>query len=101
MARRIALAVATLVLALSACAAPEEGEVYARYFYPAYDWVQMVCAAYSQNGSCSINIPTIRHEPDRWQLGLRNGEDEGRRDVTQYEYEFCRNGERYPECGQR
>jgi ABC-type glycerol-3-phosphate transport system substrate-binding protein len=97
--RRAVLALAALALALSACAAPEKGEVYARYFYPAYDWVQMVCSAYNKNGGCAVNIPVIQHEPDRWQLGLRDGDDEGSRDVTQREYERCHNGDQYPGCG--
>jgi hypothetical protein len=101
MTRRIALAVAALLLALSACSAPERGIVYARYFYPAHDWVQMICSAYNKHGACTVWVPVIRHEPDRWQLGLRDGEEEGSRDVTRREYESCRNNERYPECGQR
>jgi hypothetical protein len=98
MTRRAVLTLAALLLALTACAAPEKGEVYGRYFYPAYDWVQMICSAYNQNGTCMVNVPIIQHEPDRWQLGLRDGDDEGRRDVTRHEYESCHNGDYYPGC---
>jgi hypothetical protein len=96
MARRIALA--ALVLVLAACSAPEKGTVYGRWFYPAHDWVQMTCSIYNSNGTCRMQIPTIQHEPARWQLGLRDGEEEGRREVTQHEYESCANGEHYPGC---
>lgn len=75
--------------------------MYARYHYPAYSWVQMICSVYNKNGGCMVNVPVIQHEPERWQLGLRDGEEEGRRDVSVGEYERCANGEQYPECGQR
>lgn len=97
---RIALAILTLgfSLLLVACATPETGVVYGRYHYPQSQWVQMVCGAYRANGMCQVQVPVIQTSPERWSLGLRNGEDEGQRDVTVREYENCQVGDRYPGC---
>jgi hypothetical protein len=97
---RIALAVLTLGFSmfLGACAAPESGVVYGRYHYPTYQWVQMVCASYNAKGLCVVQVPVVQTDPERWSLGLRNGDDEGQRTVTVREYENCQVGDNYPGC---
>jgi hypothetical protein len=98
MARRI-VAVLVAVLAFAACSAPEKGTVYGRWYYPESQWVQMVCTAYAKSGACSFQVPVIQTDPERWSIGLRDGEEEGQRSVTEREYESCRVGDEYPDCG--
>jgi hypothetical protein len=88
-----------LLLSVGACAEPQEGIVYARYYYPQTQWVQMTCMAYNKQGFCMSQIPVIQTEPEHWSLGLRNGDEEGTRSVTLNEYERCHNDDHYPECG--
>lgn len=85
-----------LALSIGASAAPEEGIVYARYYYPESQWIQMVCVAYNKQGLCSTQVPVVQTAPERWTLGLRNGEDEGERHVTEHEYNTYKVGDHYP-----
>lgn len=96
--RRVSVVVLAALLMLTACAEPEKGTVYGRWFYPEYQWIQMVCSLYDKASNCVMQIPTIRTEPARWSLGLREGEDEGQRSVTEREYGRCQVGDRYPDC---
>jgi hypothetical protein len=89
-----------LILAVGACAEPESGVVYARYHYDEYQWVQMVCTAYNSRGICTVQVPIIQTEPERWSLGLQNGDDRGTRSVSEREYISCHEGDDYPSCAQ-
>jgi len=97
---RRAVLIAGLALTASACAEPESGVVYARYHYDQYQWVQMVCASYNSKGMCTVQIPVIQTEPERWSLGLQNGDDRGTRSVSEHEYMSCDVGDDYPNCTQ-
>jgi hypothetical protein len=93
------LTVAALLLLAVACAVPEKGTVYGRWHYPESQWVQMVCSAHDpKTGACTLQLPVIRTNPERWSIGLRDGEQEGQRSVTEHEYEACQVGDLYPDC---
>jgi hypothetical protein len=96
---RAATAVTTAAQVLVACAAPEAGAVYARYHYPESQWVELTCAVYRANGTCAVQMPVVRTNPERWSLGIRDGDDEGVRSVDRDEYRRCAVGDRYPDCG--
>jgi len=100
-ARATLAATALIMASVAACTEPEKGTVYGKWYYPESQWVQMTCASYRKNGTCAVQVPVIQTDPERWSIGLRDGEEEGQRTVTEGEYERCQVGDEYPACADR
>lgn len=96
--RRRLLAAAVIVLAVAACSGPESGQDVRRHYEAAYDYWQNICVGYSSSGSCTVWVPILNHMPEEWLPTLRNGTDEGDREVTKQAYDACRPGSFYPSC---
>ncbi|MDX3109691.1 hypothetical protein [Nonomuraea angiospora] len=96
--RALAILAVPVALALTACAGPDAGTVVSKRYEPAYDWTELTCASYRSNGTCALQVPNTRHEPERWVLVLRAGDDEGDRDVYREAFERCMPGATYPQC---
>ncbi|HEY6074340.1 MAG TPA: hypothetical protein VIV15_13365, partial [Anaerolineales bacterium] len=92
---RTLIAGTALALTLVACSAPDHGTVVEKKYHESYNWMQMVCAAYGQNGICTVYVPVEHHVPERWELCLRDGDDEGCREVDQVTYHKYNVGDYY------
>lgn len=94
------LAVLVALAAVVSCSAPERGTVVSKRYEPAHEWTSTYCAAYTPKGMCSMWLPQTHHEPERWVLVLRSGDDEGDRVVYREAYERCVRGADYPVCAE-
>ena len=105
MTGRLSVALVAL-LALTGCGpSVTAGEITSRRYES--PWVEpgSMCVSYDKNGFCTINMPTTTHHPERFLLQLKaNIDGEWHQDwvqVSETEYETCRQGWHYPECEPR
>lgn len=91
----IVVAVFLALLALTSCA-PDSGKVYGKWHYPEDWYVTMQCAGFNaKTGTCSVYMPVTNYIPERWSLGIDNGEDRGEKDVSEAEYNKYNYGDWY------
>ena len=102
MIRRLAASTVVAVLLLAACSdPPKSGLVVSTEYDAAHYDTYLYCGGYVTIGSiatCSVWLPAQSYVPDNWSLKLKNGGNEGWRDVPRPVYDVCDMGARYPEC---
>lgn len=94
---RHTVAVLAAVVLLAACSGPESGQVIAKHYAAPYMTTTSSCV-WLKSGCHWITIPM--YVPESWSLTLRNGEDEGAREVYRAAFERCRQGDTYPACAE-
>lgn len=99
---RLTVGAVAASLLLAGCSDPPKSGVVVSTEYDAahYDTF-LYCGGYITIGSiatCSVWLPAQSYVPDNWSLKLKNGGDEGWRDVPKPAYDMCGMGTRYPEC---
>jgi hypothetical protein len=90
------LVASLLTLILWGCSAPESGTVVNKKYHEPYEWVGSQCYVYNKNGVCTLTMPVVHHISESWELCLRNGEDEGCRNVDQITWHEYKIGDEYP-----
>lgn len=94
---RIKMLLVTLLLLLTGCEdPPETGIITEKTHRGAYTSVQQVCAAYGNNGICTVYVPVIHHVPESWGLCLRNRDKVGCREVPRETWDRYQVGGTYP-----
>lgn len=91
----ILLIVAALVV-LSSCSAPEHGLVIDKKYSAEWSYWDSQCMSYDKQGLCSLKMPILHTVPEAWYLCLRDGQDEGCRQVDQIDWHKYERGQQYP-----
>lgn len=55
-----------------------------------------MCSAYNNKVVCTFSSPVYNTIPESWEFYLRDGENEGYRDVTREEYNVYKTGQSDP-----
>lgn len=99
---RFAVGAITAGLLLAGCSdPPKQGVVVSIEYDAAHYDTYLYCGQYMTVNkvlTCMVWLPAQSYVPDNWSLKLRNGSDEGWRDVPKPVYEVCGMGTRYPDC---
>lgn len=86
-----------LLVALTACAAPNHGRIHDKKYDPAYQYSTTQCYSYRSNGSCAMSMPEWHTEPAHYYLDLyATAKDHGWHEVTPDEYQRYTTGQEYP-----
>lgn len=94
---------AALVLSLVACA-PESGVVTGKRFQPERSWTTTERECKQRiAGTCKAwgTDTDDHHEPARYLLVLRSGDESGEREVPAEAWPLCEVGETYPACSEQ
>lgn len=90
------IAAATILFTLTACAAPETGQVMKRDYNSAWTEMRHTCSYSDDKGTCrSYNSIPVYH-PESCALYLKRGKDEGWRTIPCTEYPLYKIGDQYP-----
>lgn len=89
---------AILTLLLGCSSRLDAGTVIDKSYAPQSSYVQMVCAGFTAQGTCSTYVPITHTTPERYSLLLEDGEDQGWTYVTPDVYDRIEVGGTYPEA---
>lgn len=93
----LAIVVSILVgLALVGCAQMEKGVVVSKVYTPESGYWSSMCTSFNKVNQCTFSVPVWNPTPETWEFYLRDGDDEGYRDVTREEYNAYKTGQIYP-----
>lgn len=90
------LALASVLIALVGCSAPERGTVYEKKYSAAWSYWDSQCMVYGKSGLCTMRMPVQHTIPESWQLCLRDRDEQGCRDVDQITWHQYEVGQEYP-----
>ena len=90
----VGLAIMSIILA--GCSQMEKGVVVSRIHTPESGYWSSMCTAYNKAMQCTFSVPIYQTIPESFEFYLRDGDNEGYRDVTREEYNGYGIGESYP-----
>lgn len=92
----IAFVLLGMVIALTACGAPESGDVVGKRYKPPSSHTEQHCMMYASNSMCRMYTYDTVQDPESYQLRLSDGDKEGWRKVSLADYQRFDKGDHYP-----
>lgn len=90
-----------VLIVLVGCSAISSGKITKKNHQGEYYTTQLICAGYSQQGSCTTWVPITNYHPPTWWFDISEGKESGWVYVSEYTYNQFEIGDYYedPEDG--